>query len=118
MTSSNTDAILATLHTQLDNTKGELKNYKYLYEAELRENRAAFQRINDLKVQYQAVQNEKHVIEHNLQTYRNQMQDLKIAKGYKKYHMLKSPAAKARRRAIFRRCLNQSIKNLHEIKSA
>ena len=45
------------------------------------------------------------------------MNALKVPKGYKKYHKLKSPTAKAKRKAQFKRCLNQAIINLHEIRN-
>ena len=55
----------------------------------------------------------------------NQLKDMKahidlfkVPKGYKKFHQLKSPTAKARRKAQFKRCLNQSMIHLHEIRFA
>ena len=103
-----TDAIIASLRTQLDTAKTDLRNYKNLYESERRENRQAVQRINELQAENDILINEQNVIQEKLDRFEQQLNALKVPRGYKKYHQLKSPSAKWRRKAQFKRCLKSS----------
>ena len=94
---ANRDAIIATLRTQLDKAKNDLRNYKFLYEGEARSNREAVQRLKELQAENQLLINERNQVHDRLQRLEDELKKLNVPKGYKKYHQLKSPAAKARR---------------------
>ena len=118
MDSLHNDQIIATLQKQLEESRNDLRNYKYLYRNELAENSKNVKTIKDYDEVNQRLLREKSELDDKISNLQEHMNAMKIPKGYKKYHQLKSPTAKARRRAQFKRCLNQSIAHLHEIKNA
>ena len=117
MAAPNYPAILQTLRGQLETAKTDLKNYKFLYQEEVARNREAAQRIEHLELQNLNLTRENKSLQNRLEAFQENSIAMQVPRGYKKYHQLKSPTAKARRRAQFKRCLNQSLMHLHEVKN-
>ena len=111
-------AVVDTIRRQLERAKAELNNYKTLYQNEVQDNRQALQRIDDLENENEVLRTVNNALDQKIEKYDRILNGLRVPKGYKKYHQLKSPTTKGRRRAQFKRCLNTSIVHLHEIKNA
>ena len=95
-----------------------MRQFRGLYENELRDNREAVQRIRELENENQTLKDVNNDLEQKVNIYEDHVKIFKVPKVYKKYHKLRSPTAKAQRKSQFKRCLNQSIVHLKEIRNA
>ena len=84
----------------------------------MRDNREAVQRLRELENENEILTNLNTELEEKVNIYEDHVNKFKVPKFYKKFHKLRSPTAKAQRKSQFKRCLNQSIVHLKEIKNA
>ena len=114
----NQQRILQHLREELAQTKQELNNYRHLYRNERNDRREQEARANALQIENVQIEEDKDEIQDQLQQCRTHIDAFKIRKGYKTWGELKSSTSRAKRKSQFRRCLDQSMLHLHEVKRA
>ena len=112
------DAVLTTLRKQLETAKNKIKQYQQLYINERQENGLARQLINQLQTRNTDLQTEKNNLHEQVQDLENHLQSFSFPKVYKKYNKLTSPLRKAKRRSLFKKCIEQSLIHIQEVKHA
>ena len=108
MAQLNQAAVENTLRTQLEKAQDDLKQYRHLYREECKNNRETLINLNEIRQEFTVVKAEKLELEENIKILQEHVNSLKVPKGYKKYHQLKSPTAKARRKAQLKNLFKSS----------
>ena len=118
MNDGRSNAVLTTLRNQLAQSKNQTAQYKNLYRRERQENRVVVNLNNQLQRQNNQLQQEIDNLHDQLQDLENHVNSFRFPKVYKKYHELKSPVGRAQRRSQFKRCIEQSLIHIQEVKHA
>ena len=104
------------LREELERTKRDLNQYKNVYRNECddrrqQERRAVFLQNDNVNLQEQ--------IDNLTEQVRNitcHINSSKVSRGYKRWSQLTSPVSKSKRKAQFRKCIEQSLMHLTEVK--
>ena len=118
MSAAHTNAVLLTLCKQLEHEKNNHKQYKNLYRAERDENRWGIDLNNQLQHRNRELEQEHNQLHDQLEDLENHIKAFRFPRVYKKYNELTSPVGKAKRRSLFKRCIEQSLVHITEIKHA
>ena len=112
------DAVLQTIRAQLDQAKNRARQYQHLYRVERQENRRKTEVNNQLQARINNIEEENYNLRTDLENLENKLKLFRFPKVYKKYSELISPVGKAKRRSLFKKCIEQSLVQISEVKHA
>ena len=113
---NNNNPILVNLRNQLRQSRINAQNYVALYRNERTDRRQQEQRCRQLEQQIIELIEQNDSLRQDLDECVQHIDSFQIPKPYKKWEELQSPVSKAKRKADYRNCLEQSMMYLHEAK--
>ena len=108
------DPLLTQLRAELDAAKTKLKHYKAAYRNERNERQRAENYARDLQQMLGDLNDERRNLQTELYDCREHINSFNVPKPSKRWQDLISSISKAKRKAQYRKCIDQSIVHLHE----
>ena len=108
------ERIIANLQEQVNLGKQKIIQYRHLYIDQRKEAETQNQLLRNLRQSVADLQEINNNLTHQLELCSQHINDFKVPKGYKKWAELISPISRNKRKASYRKCLDQSMMHLHE----
>ena len=112
------DPVLQALRNELDEAKNDLRNYMTLYRNERDDRRQVEDCCIQLQQDLQNLTQRHEELREQLDACMNYIDSFEVSKPYKKWEDLVSSVTRAKRKAQYKKCLDQSMMYLHEVKWA